>query len=81
MGMRELTLQEVQQVNGGFIPGIYGALFLGARIAANPAVRGAVIAGLKIGGLGFTAGFTGSFGNLLANWLSDRIGNEEQEKP
>jgi len=81
MGMRELTLQEVQQVNGGIIPGIYGALFLGARLAANPAIRGAVIAGLKIAGLGFTAGFTSWYGGAGASWLHDRIVGEEQEKP
>ena len=81
MGMRELTLQEVQQVNGGIMPGIVGALFLFTRFAANPAIRSAVISGLQIGGLGFSAGFSGWFGNKAANWLSDRIGGEEQEKP
>ncbi len=81
MGMRELTLQEVQQVNGGIIPGIYGALFLGARLAANPAVRGAVLTGLKFSGITLSASFLVAMGTKAGNYVMDVVLGEAQEKP
>ena len=34
--MKDLSTTEIQQVNGGFAPAVYGAILLGGRIAASP---------------------------------------------
>lgn len=45
--MRDLTANEVDQVNGGIVPAVYGAVVGAARLASSPAVRSAVSSGTK----------------------------------
>ena len=63
--MRELTIDEIEQVNGGFGPAVYGAIVLAGRIAASPTARAA--------GLGALGGFAGGFGGQVAGAISSKI--------
>lgn len=59
--MYELSVSESRKVSGGFAPAIVGAIVLGARLAANPAVRSAVIGSARWVGAGF-GGAIGAYG-------------------
>jgi lactobin A/cerein 7B family class IIb bacteriocin len=63
--MRELTIDEIEQVNGGFGPAVYGAIVLAGRVAASPAGRAAAKS--------FAQGFSGGVGAWAMTELSSRI--------
>ena len=65
--MKELTIDEIKQVKGGFGPAVYGAIVLAGRIAANPTFRTAV--------KGFYQGFAGGAGGWTLSKMVDKKKN------
>lgn len=74
--MYELSVSESRGVSGGIGPAIYGAIILGAKIAASPAVRSAVIGSAKWVG----AGFGGAIGAYGGTALIRELTKKDEEK-
>jgi len=74
--MYELSVSESRGVSGGIGPAIYGAIILGAKIAASPAVRSAVIGSAKW----FGAGLIGGAGAMTTKTVVDKFVEKTSKK-
>jgi hypothetical protein len=68
--MKELTIDEIKQVNGGVGPAVYGAIVLAGRIAASPAARAFAS---QLG-----AGFAGGVGGAAFKFIADEVNEKSQ---
>ena len=77
--MYELSVSESRKVSGGFAPAVYGAIVLGARLAANPAVRTAVIGSAKWVGAGFGGAIGAYGGTAVIKKLTKEVKDKKEE--